>query len=127
MYLIDARRRNKELISLATEARDKYNIELVDFYRLATITAYAIEVTPIDRKSQCYSSDMATLSYVTDEILDILGEDYSQKAYSGLSTLVGVAGSKIRSNLTPIREDIDLRRLRVAPDFIKGLIYAREP
>ncbi|EBS0566319.1 hypothetical protein DTU56_24945 [Salmonella enterica subsp. enterica serovar Muenchen] len=126
MYLIDARRKNKELIRLAKEAKDRYRIQLVDFYRLATITAYAIEITPITRKSQHYATDMSTLTYVTDEIIRILGEDYLDREYRGLHALIGVAGTAMRSNLPPIDEDTDLRRLRVAPDLLKGLIYARE-
>lgn len=125
MYLIDARRKNKEMIRLAKEAKDRFRVDMKDFYRLATITAYAIEVTPVSRRSQHFSTDMSTLNYVTDEIVRILGEDYLDSEYRGLSALIGVAGNVMRSNLPPIDEDIDLRRLHVAPDLIKGLIYAR--
>lgn len=126
MYLIDVRRRNKELIDLAREARDKFDITLGDFYRLAVINAISIEVTPISHKQEHYSTDMSKIFYLNSEIKNV-NKHLSQLEYRGLCALIGVAGSKIRKNLPYFEADnIDVSRLRVAPDFLRGLIYARE-
>lgn len=127
MYLIDVRRRNKEILDLAREARDKYKISISEFYRLAVINAIAIEVSPAPRKTKQYSTDMSKLIYINDEIMEVFDEDFDQRDFRSLCALVGVAGSKIRTNMPDFSpEDIDIRRLRVAPDFLRGLIYARE-
>jgi hypothetical protein len=127
MYLIDVRRRNKEILDLAREARDKYKISISEFYRLAVINAFAIEVAPATRKTKQYSTDMSKLIYINDAIMDVFDDDFDQRDFRNLCALVGVAGSAIRKNMPSFgTEEVDIRRLRVAPDLIRGLIYARE-
>lgn len=127
MYLIDVRRRNKELIDLAREARDRFDIKLGDFYRLAVINALSIQVTPLSRKQEHFATDMSKLMYLNDEIADLFGGEFDQSKFRQLCAMVGVAGSKIRRNLPSFDiETIDVERLMVAPDLIRGLIYARE-
>lgn len=127
MYLIDVRRRNKELIDLAREARDKFDIKLGDFYRLAVINALSIQVTPVGRKQEHFATDMTRLMYLNNEVAEVFGDDFDQREFRQLCVLIGVAGSKIRRNLPSFDIDnINIERLKVAPDFLRGLIYARE-
>ncbi len=126
MYLIDVRLRNRELLQLAREARDKGSIQIADFYRLAFINALAIERTPIKRKVEHFSTDMDMIMYVNDEIMKLADGDISDKDFRQICVLIGVAGDKIRRNLPYITPDeLDYRKVRVAPDFLRGLIYAQ--
>ncbi len=126
MYLIDVRLRNRELLDLAREARDKGNIEIADFYRLAFINALAIERTKIKRRVEHFSTNMDMIMYVNDELMDLADEDISDKDFRQLCVLIGVAGDKIRKNLPFIvPEEIDYRKVHVAPDLLRGLIYAQ--
>jgi len=98
---------------------------LKEFYRLATLNAFAIEETRLDRKSTHYTSDMETLSYITDTIDDFLGDEFTQVKFRALHLIISLGGATMRQNLPVIGKEIDIKKLRTAPDFLKGVIYAR--
>lgn len=126
MYMIDIRRKSKRLLEMSNTAKQLYGMEFDEFCRLACISSLAVEVTHLDSKRNHYATDMNTLNYIRDEILNHLGDDYDDKEYRDLTIMVSVAGNEIRraTSIIDIPNE-ELRNLDVKADFLRGLIYAR--